>query len=44
VLAAFAFAQGAWADVESSAPRSVYELSEIAANGAFPSRGGPVDE
>jgi hypothetical protein len=41
-VAAFTFAQGAWA--VSDAPRSLYELSEIAGHGSFPSRGGPVDE
>jgi hypothetical protein len=36
--------QGAWAVTDMSAPRSVYEASELAGQPPFPSRGGLIGD
>ena len=36
--------QSAWADVETRKVESLQEAMGIAAQGVFPSRGGPIDD
>ena len=36
--------QSAWADVETGKALSLHEATGRAAQGVFPSRGGPIDE